>query len=156
MSKPLKVLIITALIGLCPVAGMTQSTNAIKEFFPDYVLVYPGWVATEQMQFVFSNHVTGDAYVCFNVTNTAFLTAADANRDTGDIRDLTFNLIKSFYTAFQNATNFNHGATGSVTGAPSQVSIGQTVRTVSGSDVRFVHTVESDVDLTGLGVTPEE
>lgn len=156
MSKPLKVLIITALIGLYAVIGIAQSTNAIKEFFYDYNYIHGGWDAATPMEDVFSNHVIGAEYICFAVSNVAFLSTNDCSRDTGDIRDLTFNMAKMFYDAFQNATNFTHGATGSVTGAPAEVSIGQTVRTVSGADVRFVHTFEADVDLSGLGVTPEE
>ena len=75
-----KVLIIFLLA--VPVAK-AQYTNNIGLHLPTYEYVESGWVAGDDIGSVFSNNAIGTSFICFPVSNTAYLTDVQADDAVG-------------------------------------------------------------------------
>ena len=137
-----KLAVIIALIASVTYAAPNQTiTNWISGY--QYIASTNSDVGTTGIS-------TGTAYVCFALTNLTFLSAADADEATGDVRELQFAIVKSWYDQYYAAASTNR---------PAQLTIGETSTydASTNADLKLKYSIEAKVNLSGTGIAiPDE
>jgi len=140
----MKRVILLALIALALApAAQAAYTNAIQDNI--YWYEYVPADATQGTGYTGLN--SNQDWVCFSRANVAYFAASQAV-ETGAISDmkaLFFGLGEMMYDVLVDLDATN--------AAPSKLTINKSVRSSSTADIKFTHTIETDLDLTD--VTPD-
>jgi hypothetical protein len=141
---PMRKLAILALLAimLAP-AAQAAYTNAIQ----DNVYWYEYVPADPTQGTGYTGLSSNQDWVCFSRSNVAYFAASQAV-ETGalsDMKSLFFGLGEMMYDVLADLEATN--------AAPSKLTINKSVRSSSTADIKFTHTIETDLDLTD--VTPD-
>jgi hypothetical protein len=135
-----------ALLALLVIAFAPAAQAAYTNAIQDNVYWYE-YVAINGTANGDTGLATNQDWVCFSRSNVAFFAASQAV-ETGansDMKSLFFGLGEMMYDVLADLSATN--------AAPSKLTINKSVRSSSTADIKYTHTIETDLDLTD--VTPD-